>query len=154
MSLQRLMKDEIRIARREVREVRNAFPVKGVLGVVIMLVMMAIVGLVIIEVSLEGDVSMKKEQMGFGAGANFKVSMPENITKVVDIVLPHPPVSSTSTTTSTTQTSSTTTSTTLKIIYGVAHDATAGGWYDPSTGVGSVPSGNDPGACGRGGLGR
>ena len=153
--LENVYKDEVNEIIKLEKRIERRLPIKGFIGIVICFSLIFVSLLTLIALSIGGSVSIDKEQTGLNAGATFHIALPvTNVTKVVDIVLPtdssHPPKSEESSTTI-----STSTTTTLNpIIYGVFHDAHAGGWYDPHTGVGSVPSGNDPGACGRGGLGR
>lgn len=144
-------KDEVREVIRLEKRIERRLPVKGFVGMLLCFSLVIVAAMTLVALSIGGSVSIDKERMGVTGGATFHVALPvENVTRVVDIVLPtdssHPPnVEGSSTTTSTIETT-----TTLKQvrIYGTFHDGTLY-WRDPVTGVGSAPSGNDKGACGR-----
>ena len=143
-------KDEVKEVMKIEKSIKRRLPVKGLIGTMVTLGLVFVTLMTIVALSIGGSVSIDKEKMGVNAGATFHISLPmENITEVVDIVLPtvssdHPRIGDSSTTTST---SSTTTTLKEVRIYGAMHGSTTA-WKDPITGVGSVPSGNDKGVCG------
>lgn len=154
--LENIYKEEVREVSKINRRIRKALPLGSILGVMASFGLVTLVVLVLIGISIDGTLSISKKDIGVDAGVTMKVSLPvENITKVINFNTPkiiNSPISNIKIK----ETTSTTT-TTLKIpviTYGNYHDATAGGWYNPSTGVGSRPSGQDGGACTNGGLGR
>jgi len=131
--------DLMEVAEKRVYRASKA-PLVSVILALSVLSIMALLCTVIIAVSVDrGSVTVDMK-------AGVKLPTISNVREVVENVAVTNPSTSTTQTPVTSTTSST--STTVKRVYGVFHDGTPY-WFDPNTGVGSAPSGNDPGACGR-----
>jgi len=137
------------------RKMKRSLPLGSMAATTVTLAVLSIGILSLIALAAEGYVSVKKHDLGLDADISIKANVPLNSTyRMVDIVLSHPPLNDETVSprpkhpegSTTTSTATTTTTTTFK----ARHTYTGmTNWFDPETGVGNTPSGNDPGACGR-----